>query len=231
MGLTIRRLSWSAVEILDFVEATLRESRGVWSFGVPGAMAWVSRERDEPLEICREEDAVVAVMPRAALRITANRATRALAWREAADRPERIVLALPRSRLGEPGPASVTALGPDADALLPGEAEAPRVDIGLGRAEARFTLRSRDAALIDAAGRAGGMPWADRVDAMEAAGGARVVETPLGRAEIAARAEERAVPGPRATIEPASITEGHATPPGLGLPAAYALGCLFEPAA
>jgi predicted Fe-S protein YdhL (DUF1289 family) len=237
MGLTVRRLSWTAGDILDFVEDTLRGSKGAWVFGVHGASAAVMRAPGEPLDLRRDAETIDAVTPRAALRITAPRATRALAWRERAGEPERILLVLPKGRLGEPGPAALTALGPDPDALLPGCADQPRFDLGLGRAEARVTIRSHDPALTAAAESATGLACPEGLDAIrDALLTARadcVVETPLGRAELAlpcptqSRREADASPTP---LKPNLLAEGRATPPALTLPDAYALGCIFYPA-
>ena len=237
MGLNIRRLAWEPAEILDFVEATLRECRGAWTFGIYGAVATVVRGADGPLDIERGDTLIQAVMPDAALRLHLPRGVRALAWREAADRPERIVLALPRVRLGEPGPAALTALGPDAAALLPGGAGQPRFDLGLGRAEACFTVRSHDAALTRALEAAAGTAWPDHLaaagPAMLAAGATRVIDTPLGRAEVATPIPapgSRTPDGSHTHLLPDLVARGLATPPALQLPHAYVAGCVFYPA-
>ncbi len=238
MGVNIRRLSWEPVEILDFVETTLREAQGAWVFGVYGAVAEVSRDPGEPIEIRRAEEAVEAVAPRAALRIRAPRGVRALAWREAPGRPERIVLALPKVRLGEPGPAALTSLGPDDAALLPDGLGLPRHDLGLGRAETRFTVRAADPALAATLDAAAGTAWPDHLAAVGAAivaaSPVRVVETPLGRAEVATAIpaqDGRSPEGPHTHLLPDLLAQGLATPPALLLPEAYAAGCVFHPAA
>ncbi|MEL6208396.1 MAG: hypothetical protein AAFR47_24355, partial [Pseudomonadota bacterium] len=238
LGIVLRRLDWEPPAILDFVAATLENAAGTWVLGVYGAVAEVMRSPEEPVEIRRDDESVVALTPRAALRITARRGTRAMAWREAQDRPERIVLALPKVRLEEPGPAALTALGPDRDALMPGSADQPRVDLGLGRAEARFTIRSGDQALIDSLSATDGTAWPDHLAqtgaVIQAASPHRVIETPLGRAEIDAPIPApagRSPDGPHTHLLPDLIAQRLAVPPLLAMPSAFAAGAIFYPAA
>lgn len=238
MGVNIRRLSWSATEILDFVETSLRKSRGTWVFGVYGALAEIGRDPDEVIEVKRDGAVIEVVTPRAALRIAAERWVRALAWRETEDHPERLVLVVPKGRVGEVGPATLTALGADDDALLPGDAGLPRFDLGLGRAEARFTVRSRNDHLTAALADATGTAWPDHLAQTSgpvlSTSPVRVIETALGRAEVATpipQPRERSPDGPHTHLLPDTIARGLTTPPMLHLPEAYRLGCLFYPAA
>ncbi|GMG85530.1 hypothetical protein LNKW23_47520 [Paralimibaculum aggregatum] len=217
LGLALRRLPWEPVEILGFIAGTLERARGVWSLGLHGAAAAVGRAPGAALELRRGADRIEAILPGAALRLAVPKGTRAFAWAPA-DGPERILLVLPRVRLGAPGPAAVTPLGPDTEALLPGGAGQPRHDLGFGRAEARVTLRGTDPALAAAAGQG----WATAHAAIAGArpGAARhlVVETALGRAELAAAGN---LPGARAGAR--------ADPPGLEMPPAFATGAIFTP--
>jgi predicted Fe-S protein YdhL (DUF1289 family) len=235
MGLTLRRLSWEPGEILDFVEDTLRAGRGRWEFGVWGAGAEIPAR--EPFAVTRGDETIEAVGPRAALRIRAARGTRAFAWREREDAPERIALAIPAVRLGEPGPACLAALGEDDAALLESGAGLPRFDLGLGRAEARFTVRTHSPALTDALAAACGAPFPDWLGplggALLAASPVRVIETPLGRAEVATPIPPpgtRAPDGPRTELLLHRLARGLATPPLLQMPSAFAAGCVFYPA-
>lgn len=236
LGITVRRLAWEPPEILDFVTATLEEARGTWVLGTYGAVAEVLRSPGAPLDLRREGDTLRAVLPGAALGLRIARGVRAMAWAESPDRPERIVLALPRARLPAEAAAVLTPLGADAEALLPDGAGAERFDIGLGMAEARFTLRTRDAAVLAAMRAAEGRPFPDHLGTtggpVLAASPVRVIESPLGRAEVAAPipAPGGVSPdGPHTHLLPGLIARGLAVPPTLALPAAFAAGAIFYP--
>ncbi|MEM7528373.1 MAG: DUF1289 domain-containing protein [Pseudomonadota bacterium] len=236
LGLTFRRLGWEPPEILGFVAETLEQSRGTWVLGVPGAVGEVMCAPDEPLEIRRSDEEIEAITPRAALRLKAPRGTRAFEWQEAAQMPARIVLGLPRARLGAPDPAILTALGPDAEALLPGGKGQPRYDLGLGRAEARFTIRTERVALADLLDEATGRDWpaylAEIGQAVMAANPVRVVETPLGRAEVATPIPAPGAtspPGPHTHLLPGVLASGQAHPPLLPMPPAFAAAAIFYP--
>ncbi|MEM6677469.1 MAG: DUF1289 domain-containing protein [Pseudomonadota bacterium] len=234
LGLRLRRLSWEPEEILSWAADRLTAGEGCWVIGPPGAVAEVSGSAQG---LSRSAEALVAQLEGAALRLIAPRGTKAFAWRPLDTAPERIVLALPTVRLGEPDPAELTPLGPDQDALLPGDEGAPRFDLGLGRAAARFSVRSRDAALLAALEAAVGQAFpahlAKTRDALFAAQPVRVIETPLARAEIATPiplGDERTQPGPHTHLLPAILSEGLATPAGLAMPPAFTAAALWIPA-
>jgi hypothetical protein len=63
---------------------------------------------------------------------------------------------------------------------------------------------------------------------------ARVVESPLGRAEIYTSIQPpggQSPDGPHAHLLPGHLASGRATPPGIDLPPVYALGATFYPRA
>jgi predicted Fe-S protein YdhL (DUF1289 family) len=235
LGIRIRRLSWDAAAILDFAEASLREARGAWVLGVYGAVGEFLHAPGEPCRIVRGPTSVEAVTGRGAIRIAVTPSTRAMAHHDGGGEP-RILLVLPRVRLPAPGPAAFTALGPDRGAIRPADHGALRFDIGLGRAAARFTVRTRDTALAERLAAAGGRAWpghlAETAAPILAASPARVIETPLGRVEIDTPIPPPGGPAPRGPhthLLPPLIARGLDVPPGMEVPAAYAAGAIFHP--
>ena len=218
LGIRLARLPWSPSEILDFAEQTLRDATGAWILGVPGATAEFRRTPDEPLTLARTETSVEAVTPRAALRLAVTPSTRAFSLADG-----RLLLVLPRVRLPAPGPAVLTALGPDADAIRPADRATPLYDLGLARAAARFTVRTASPTLAAAAGR----PLAAIAAPLLAEQPPRVVETPLGRAEIATPIPTTA--GPATRLLPQQLALALDTPAGIDLPPAFAIGAIFQP--
>lgn len=215
LGIRLARLPWTPSEILAFVEATLRDARGAWHLGPPGAVAEFRRDAGEPLSLTRGDTAIEALTPRAGLRLALTASTRAFALDDG-----RLLLVFPRVRLPAPGPATVAALGPDAEALRPADRATPRFDLGLARPGLRFTVRTASPALAAAAGR----PLAGVVALLLAEQPPRVVETALGRAEIATPIPTTR--GPATRLAAGNLAD---TPPGVDLPPAFALGATFVP--
>ena len=174
--------------------------------------------RDEPLTLDRTDTAVEAVTPRAALRLAVTPSTRAFALDDG-----RHLLVLPRVRLPAPGPAVLTPLGPDHDALRPADRATPLYDLGLARAAARFTVRTACPTLAAATGR----PFAAVTALLLAEQPPRVVETPLGRAEIATPIPTTS--GPATRLLPQQLALTLDAPPGIDLPPAFAIGAIFQP--
>ena len=173
--------------------------------------------RSEPLALDRTATAVEAITPRAALRLAVTPSTRAFALDDG-----RHLLVLPRVRLPAPGPAALTALGPDSDALRAADRATPRYDLGLARAAARFTVRTASPSLAAATGR----PLAAIAAALLAEQPTRVIETPLGRAEIATPIPTTS--GPATRLLPAQLALALDAPPGIDLPPAFAIGAIFQ---
>jgi len=236
LGGTLLRLPWNARQTLDFVEDSLRASRGAWVLGVHGAVGEFVRDPDEPLSVDRAERAIEATTPRAALRLGLDAMTRALAVGDPPDldRPARVVLARADGGGGHAAPAALTALGPDRRAIRPEAREAQLFDIGLGRAAARFCIRTADPELAGRLTAAEGLPWPDyMVDlspAVVAAGPTRVIETALGRVEIDAPIPPpggASPEGPHTHLLPDLLASGRDAPPEFELPPGWVPGAIF----
>lgn len=233
LGVRLRRLSWGPAEVLDFTELSLREARGTWALGVFGAVGRILLDRARPPTIKRAGSTIEAATTGGALRLTVTPSTRALA--NEAGGPRCILLVLPRVRLAEAGPAALTSLGPDAGAIAPSERDAQRFDIGLGRAAARFTVRTRSPALVKVLSASAGRRFPDHLAATGAAvlaeSPARVVETALGRVEVTTPfpPDGKTPEAPHTHLHPALLARGLDLPPEVGLPPAFAVGAIFYP--
>ena len=235
LGLSARRLDWRGPEVLDAVAQRFEDAAGTLVAGVYGAVAEVSRSAGEALEITRDADSLTLRTPRAALRLLAAPYMTAFEIPRAGAAPL-VALAVPLGRAGSLGPAVLTDLGPDTQALLARDAGGRRFDLGVGRRAARFTIRC-DHALSTALLPHLGLPFPGGLDAIAPmilhAGPVRVVETPCLRAEVDVPIPAPgAVPpeGPHTHLLPDHLAQGFDTPPTVALPKGYALSALLYPA-
>ncbi|MBM3611360.1 MAG: DUF1289 domain-containing protein [Alphaproteobacteria bacterium] len=234
MGMRVRRLDWRGERLLDAVADRFAAAVGTFVAGVYGAVAEVRRDPDEPYTLARNGFRLMLATARSALRIDAQ------PWMTAFEiaRPDRaplIALAVPTGRAGAAGPAALTALGPDDDALLPRDAGGARFDLGLGRRAARFTIRC-DGETAEAIAPHVGTPWSACLGRIGAAvlrsSPVRVIETPCLRAEV-----DAVIPppggvspdGPHTHLLPDYIAQGFDTPPTIPLPKDHVLTALFYP--
>ncbi len=234
LGLAVRRLSWRGPDLLDQVEQRFAAAAGTFVVGVYGAVAEVLRDPDEPFEASRDALTLTLRTRRAALRLEAPAHLAAFEI----DRPGRaplIALAVPAGRAGPAGPSVLTALGPDAEALLDRDAGGVLFDVGLGRRAARFSIRCSQALTAQIMEHCG-TPWPQGLYRIGAAAVAespvRVVEAPCARAEI-----DAVIPppggsspeGPHTHLLPDFVAQGFDTPPTIPLPKGYLLSVLFYP--
>ncbi|MDF1748695.1 MAG: DUF1289 domain-containing protein [Alphaproteobacteria bacterium] len=238
LGATVQRLPKDEREILDFIEISIRDAKGTWALGVYGGVGEFNRDPNEICNLTRTGDTITAITQRAALKLTVGSAARLLAVRsDGPDQaPKAYCLAVHRSKLSLPVATCLTVLGPDSDAILPGQTDAPLFDVGLGRAAARFCIRTAERETHDALLAAVGLP----LEGMLAQAGSsilkhsptRVIETSMGRVEVAT-----AIPGPGGAspagphthLLPDHLAQGLETVPGLAIPDTYAVDALFYP--
>lgn len=238
LGIAITRLPWLHDRITGFVAESLRQKSGTWAFGCYGAIAEFLCHRDEPCDVSVTGDTITAVSPRGALQLTIGEHVRALQLRAGQSRRgyQAIFLAVLKARASLPVATTLTPLGCDGGALRREDLNQAWFDLGLGRDELRFCVRSSAAELLAALNQASGLPL---TDVLQEAGAlivkhspARVVESPLGRAEI-----YTPIPlpsgispdGPHTHLLPGHLAMGRAMPPGIELPPVYALGATFYP--
>jgi predicted Fe-S protein YdhL (DUF1289 family) len=237
LGIVVSLLPWPEIDILDYVERTLRSSEGTWVFGVYGAVAEFIRDRDERVVVSRRESTIEAVTPRAALRLTGGQGVRALRVDTGASGlsgPERIVLAVPKAKRALPAVDSLTLRGPDTAAIRHADRQCPLFDLGLGSANIRFCVRAQsERCAAELRSREGVqfrtfLPELSRTVSAENA--TRVVETRLGRIEIRTRIPppNASLPsGPNTHFLPERFRLNRDMPPGLDLPEAYVPGAIY----
>jgi hypothetical protein len=147
-----------------------------------------------------------------------------------------IFLVVLKTRAILPIATTLTPLGRDEGAIRPECRNDTWFDLGLGRADIRFCVRASATELRDKLNQASGLPLSD---VLQAAGAmivkhspARVVESPLGRAEIYTSIPPpggQSPDGPHTHLLPDRLASGRATEPGIDLPPVYALGATFYP--
>ena len=144
LGVTCRRLPWTADETCKFIVQTLEQGLGTWVMGVVGAVAEFTRPSGAKIDVAVQDDDLVAWTQNGAMRMKLGDDVRALTF----DPPEldaapRIVLAVKSERSHLPVADGIANLGEDTNALL-NDPETQLFDLGIGRKEARFCVRVQD---------------------------------------------------------------------------------------
>ncbi len=238
LGVTVQRLQMTQTDILDFIDDSIRGARGTWVLGVYGGVGEFNRDLEEPFSIDRGDNEITAVTSRAALRFSVTRAARLLAIgdKNSGSIPRAYCLAIHKSQVSVPAVSELTNLGPDEEAIRPGDRDASLFDFGLGRDKARFCVRTKDPEMLVALHEAEGQD----VGSMLSIAGAtilaksptRVIETGMGRVEVETAIpapDERSPTGPHTHLLPGHLAQGIDNAPGLAIPDAYAIGALFYP--
>jgi predicted Fe-S protein YdhL (DUF1289 family) len=189
LGLTCRRLPWTADDIRRFVQASLSGAAGIWVAGVVGAVAEFAAPPGAAIAVREDGADLVATTPGGALRLRLDDHVRALSF-DPPDTPpgrQRIVLAVLRKAGRLPMSDVVADLGPDLATLLPMDRGHHLFDLGLGRKEGRFCVRAAPGPAARALSAAAGKPLAralpDLGPVLLADSPVRVVESALGRIE------------------------------------------------
>ncbi|MTH95767.1 DUF1289 domain-containing protein [Roseibium sp. RKSG952] len=239
LGVTCRRLPWETEDIRNFVLRSLSDGRGTWVAGVVGAVGEFTAAPGQAVRAEHDGEVIVSSTRGAGLRFRIDDNVRALTF-EAKETPlerSRIVLAVKQER-GHPDIAhTLTALGPDLDAVAVSDRDAHVFDLGMGRKEARFCVRAGPGETREALSSATGSAFPDNLGliapALLANSPARVIETALGRIEILTPIPPpggQSPLGPHTHLLPAHLATGKAMPAGMDLPGAYLPGAIFYPA-
>jgi predicted Fe-S protein YdhL (DUF1289 family) len=238
LGIAITRLPWPHGRIAEFVAESLGQRSGAWVLGCFGATAEFNCRHDEPCDVSVSGETITAASGRGALQLTIGEKVRALRLRALHSRPgyRAIFLVVPKERANLPVATTLTSLGRDEGAIRPECRNDLLFDLGLGRSDLRFCVRTAAADLLDSLNQASGLPL---LDVLRDAGAtilrhspARVVESPLGRAEIYTPIPPpggQSPDGPHTHLLPGYLTSGRATPPCIDLPPVYAVGATFYP--
>lgn len=240
LGVACRRLPWETDEIRAFVARSLRENKGTWVAGIVGAVGEFTAAPGNSVHVDLEGDLIVATTPGAKLRFHINDDVRALTFdpKETPIKDMRVMLAVKRER-GRPDVARLLSpLGRDRAAISAVDRDANLFDLGLGRKEARFCVRTGPGPLNAALARADGTAFPANLPqigpALLEASPARVIETALGRIEVLTPIPAltgKSPLGPHTHLLPDHLASGRATPAGMELPRAYLPGAIFYPAA
>jgi predicted Fe-S protein YdhL (DUF1289 family) len=238
LGISITRLPWPQGRIVEFVVESLRQKSGAWALGCYGATAEFICDPDEPCDVSVTGETITAISGRGALQLTIGERVRALRLRADDSRHgyRAIFLVVLKAMATLPVATTLTPLGRDEGAIRPESRNDPWFDLGLGRDDLRFCVRASAPDLLEKQNQASGLPL---LDVLQDAGAtivkhspARVVESPLGRAEIYTSIPAsggRSPDGPHTHLLPSHLASGRATPPGVDLPPVYALGAIFYP--
>ncbi|MCB9958111.1 MAG: DUF1289 domain-containing protein [Rhodospirillaceae bacterium] len=239
MNVSSHQLPWDGQMARRFVTESIRSAAGTWVLGVVGAVGEFLRAADEAVEIAEDGDTIAATTPRAALRVSLGRRVRATSLPGPTDREDkrRIVLSLPAAAMEVPMRDTIGDCGPDTAAIRSDDRDGRLFDMGLGRAAARFCVRTEFPPLIEALNAAVGETWQQILPRIApllvAVSPVRVIETGLGRVEIATPIPppDGASPdGPHTHFLPDHIALGRDLPLGMEIPSAYAPGAIFYPA-
>lgn len=237
LGVACRRLPWDAGDNRAFVAETVTLGSGTWTLGVLGAVGEFPGRPGAPARVAVADDLLTARIPGAILGLRLGDKVRAFAFDPGGaggSTPDRVALTVWDDPLRPPPATGLSALGPDRDALDPGAAGAPLFDLGLGRREARFAVRAGDDALARLLEAHLGTPAAELLaalgPALVAASPTRVIETALGRMEVASPIPPpggTSPDGPHTHLLPDHLARGRALPDGMDLPAGYVAGAVF----
>lgn len=240
LGVACQRLPWDTDEIRAFVVRSLRENRGTWVAGVVGAVGEFTAAPGNSVDVDLEGDIIVATTPGARLRFHIDDDVRALTFypKETPTKDVRVMLAVKRERERLEVAHLLTPLGRDCSPIAAADRDASLFDLGLGRKEARFCVRTGSGPLHDALARAAGTAFPANLPKIGpfllAASPARVIETALGRIEVLTPIPAptgKSPLGPHTHLLPDHLASGRATPAGMDLPRAYLPGAIFYPAA
>ncbi|MCI0466415.1 MAG: DUF1289 domain-containing protein [Beijerinckiaceae bacterium] len=238
LGIAITRLPWQLGRIAEFVSENLHRRAGTWVIGCHGAAAEFVCRPGKPCRIEVSGNSISAIAEGGALQLTIGEGVRALELRAGRGRPgfRAIFLVAVKAKVGLPDADSLTPLGPDLGAILPECRGEHLFDLGLGRGDLRFCVRTKEGELRGKLEEASGLPLVQLLQDHGAMilrhNPTRVVESTLGRAEIYTPIPPpggQSPEGPHTHLFPGQLSSGRPAPPGIDLPPVYALGATFCP--
>lgn len=238
LAINARLLPWTAAEIAAWVAGTMREGRGTWVVGVPGAVAEFPCGEARSLDVTLSPEKIEARAADAQFRLMVHDKMRAFAFAGGAEGDGPIVLGLPKVRSALEPAKSFAALGPDGDAIDAAHRGDELFDLGIGRESARFCVRTAIPDLVAALRALEGQEWSRALQSagtqILAASPHRVLESALARIEVYAP-----IPAPGAVslagahthFLPTFLASGDEAPAGLALPAYAQQVAIYYPAA
>jgi len=172
----------------QILAAQLADPESHWGLGSFGAIAEFTRGRDEPVRL--DLAGLTAVTARGGIRIALGAGVRPVAFETAAGASwnQNFTLCLPAEDAAMHGRATLTELGPDADALREEDKAGTLFDLGLAIAHVDAMIRVDDAAAIEKlrlqAGKSVFAPDSTAMSAILAVHPHRVFASRCGRIEV-----------------------------------------------
>ncbi len=180
----VRLLPWTRDELVNWSHDTIAARLGTWVVGMPGGAAEFPCNGTHTISVDARPDSVVARAPDASFRLRVTDKVRAFAFTEGGP----IVLGLPRGRAAVRSFPVLQPLGPDGDAIDEGQRSEQLFDLGLGRQNSRFSIRTGDEPLASVLSIHAGHPWSEVIPAIGkqliSANPSRIVESAMARIEV-----------------------------------------------
>ena len=184
LSVRVRLMPWTRDELVNWVRDSLEAKRGTWVAGAPGAVAEFPCNSARTVSVDAGLDSVIAHAPDASFRLRINEKVRAFAFKEGGP----IVLGLPKGRAAVRSSSVLQPLGPDADAIDEGQRSEQLFDLGFGRQNSQFCVRTGDEALASTLSAHAGGRWPEVMSAignqLVSASPNRVVESAAARIEV-----------------------------------------------
>ncbi len=233
---TARLTGWNSNQILSMAEQTMNDGGGSWSIGVHGASAEVMVDAEVP-SVVRNANSLVAESSTGSIRLGIDDGIYAFAI-DRPDQPEQpiaVILAVLVSGLA-PSRRTVTSRGPDVGAIRPSDRNDTLFDLGLGRSNISFCIRTGDDLLLAELRSVARRHWRDALDEIGpdliARSPHRVVESVIGRAEVYTEIPHvGSVPpgGAHTHLLDGELDLGLDLPPGITLPNGFVPSALLFP--
>jgi hypothetical protein len=133
--------------ITDFLADRVADPQTGWSLGTFGAIAEFTRDRDESVELTRQDGAFSAVTARGGLKLRPATDARLVASETAtsASWNHRVAICLPQTACAMSRREVLTEVGPDTDALRLKDRGAALFDLGLSTLQVDLCIRTSDA--------------------------------------------------------------------------------------
>lgn len=233
LAIRVRLLPWTPAEIGEWATETVAARRGAWATGVPGATAEFPCTPEREIDVAIHANSVVARATDASFRLRINDKLRAFAFKDGGA----IVLGMARGRASLPSHEALQTLGTDADAIDETHRNDELFDVGVGRKNSRFCVRTGDDALARRLSDQAGRPWpeimSDIGTEIIAASPHRVVESAAARIEVFTPILPPDTPpaGARTRFRPDHLKAGEEIPASLALPAFAMPVAIFYPTA
>jgi hypothetical protein len=237
MGVLCRRLPWTTKDIREFIISSLETGKGTWVFGVVGAVGEYTTALGESTYFQYEDEKILAHTKNGAMQMRINDDVRALTFGLPGPSASLPILLGVKQKSGIiPRANVITDLGEDTSPLLNSE-EKRLFDLGLGRKEARFSVRVASGSANEALKNTMGLTFTEALPliagALMQASPTRVIDTAIGRIEVQGKipSPEASSPnGPHTHLLPNELETGRSLPVAMEIPRAYLPGAIFYPA-